>query len=518
MLRKWKNDERGQLLTGAAAENAIRAISDIAEALASSSTPAADHRVPDVRVPDVRVPDVRAAGLRAAGIRAGSARAAGVRAAGVRTPCARATGVRAAGVRAAGARTPGVRAAGVRAAGVRAAGVRAAGVRTPCARAPGFRAPGPSFAGGHAGIALFYAYLAVAWEGPQAARQAWSSLERAVEELSQGQGSGAGFFTGMSGIAWTCHHLRGLLAGETSAEATAEVDAALLEVVDQRPWCWEYDLIYGLAGIGCYALDHPDRRLAAALLDSILARLEELAVVTPDGVTWLTPAHFLPPAAVTNYPAGWYNLGVAHGVPGVIGLLARMAEAGFGGDRARRLLTQAVRWLLAQQRILDGGSRFPTHLSPVGTGPSSRSAWCYGDPGVAAVLWRAARAAGRPTWTEHALTLAQRDIRRPRSQTGVVDAGLCHGATGLGHLYHRLYQATGELGFAAAARGWFLHALAQRQPGRGIAGFASYWPQQHEWHGDPGLLDGVAGIGLALLAAVTPVAPDWDRPLLLALP
>jgi lantibiotic biosynthesis protein len=378
MLRKWRKDEHDHLLTGAAAEDAVRAISDIAEALAPSSTPAVGDR------------------------------------------------------------------------------------------APGIRAPGPSFAGGHAGIALFYAYLAAAWEGPQAARQAWSSLECAVEELSQGQSSGVGFFTGMSGIAWTCHHLHRLLAGEASAETTAEVDAALIEVVNQRPWRWEYDLIYGLAGIGCYALDHPDRRLAASLLDSILARLEELATVTPDGVTWLTPAHFLPPALVANYPAGWYNLGVAHGVPGVIGLLARMAEAGFGGDRARRLLIQAVRWLLSQQRILDGGSRFPTHLSPTGTGPSSRSAWCYGDPGVAAVLWRAARAAGRPTWAEHALTLAQRDIRRPRrgwSTPGSAMVLLASGTSTTGSTRRRVSSVLLSRRAPGSSRPWRCVSPGHERPG-----------------------------------------------------
>jgi hypothetical protein len=38
------------------------------------------------------------------------------------------------------------------------------------------------------------------------------------------------------------------------------------------------------------------------------------------------------------------------------------------------------------------------------------------------------------------------------------------------------------------------------------------------WKDDPGFLTGSAGIGLALLAATTAVAPDWDRVLLTAIP
>lgn len=38
------------------------------------------------------------------------------------------------------------------------------------------------------------------------------------------------------------------------------------------------------------------------------------------------------------------------------------------------------------------------------------------------------------------------------------------------------------------------------------------------WHDDPGLLMGGAGIGLALLAAVSTVEPPWDRVLLAFVP
>ena len=34
------------------------------------------------------------------------------------------------------------------------------------------------------------------------------------------------------------------------------------------------------------------------------------------------------------------------------------------------------------------------------------------------------------------------------------------------------------------------------------------------WRPDPGFLTGSAGVGLVLLAATTPVEPEWDRVLL----
>jgi hypothetical protein len=107
-------------------------------------------------------------------------------------------------------------------------------------------------------------------------------------------------------------------------------------------------------------------------------------------------------------------------------------------------------------------------------------------------------------------------------ETGkVVDACLCHGTTGLGHLFNRLYQATGNLEMKEAALAWYRCALERRLPEEGIAGFPAYAPGEpgaSPWRSDPGFLTGAAGVGLALLAAVTDVEPVWDRLLAVSIP
>jgi hypothetical protein len=95
-----------------------------------------------------------------------------------------------------------------------------------------------------------------------------------------------------------------------------------------------------------------------------------------------------------------------------------------------------------------------------------------------------------------------------------VDAGLRQGAAGLAHLYNRLFHATGEERFADAARDGFVRLLEIRRPDEGIGGFRVQVPGDRErplWSDDPGFLDGAAGIGLALLAAVSAMEPAWDR-------
>jgi hypothetical protein len=56
-----------------------------------------------------------------------------------------------------------------------------------------------------------------------------------------------------------------------------------------------------------------------------------------------------------------------------------------------------------------------------------------------------------------------------------------------------------------------------RRPGAGIGGYEMWVPDESlelGWRPEAGFLTGSAGVGLALLAAATPEAPEWDRVLL----
>ncbi|HEX3130475.1 MAG TPA: lanthionine synthetase C family protein [Thermoanaerobaculia bacterium] len=378
---------------------------------------------------------------------------------------------------------------------------------------------GPSYAYGHAGLALFYGYLAAEYDDDRFADFAEVRLDAAVETLFD-RSPPAGFFAGPTGVAWTNQHLQQLLSGEAAPDANEEIDEWIAGTVRSTPWQGDYDLLFGLAGLGCYALDHPDREFAARVIGSIVDRLEELAVQREAGLSWWTPSSKLFPADLKKFPGGYFNLGLAHGAPGVVGMLARACGENLAGSRARRLLDGAVEWLLTNKREDDGGSTFAPFVGAETSTPaaSCRSAWCYGDPGVAAALLGAARAVGAPDWEREAVAIALKDCTRPMHDRGVVDATLCHGAAGLGHLYNRFYQATGEETFGRVARDWFEHALSMRRPGLGIAGFSSWWDEAGEWRNVSGFLEGAAGISLALIAATSHIEPGWDRPMLLAIP
>jgi lantibiotic modifying enzyme len=220
-------------------------------------------------------------------------------------------------------------------------------------------------------------------------------------------------------------------------------------------------------------------------------------------------------------PEGLYDLGLAHGNAGILALLGQACARGVAAAEARALLAGAVPWLLAHQNPSGSPSRFPTRIVPGQENGSSRVAWCYGDLGIAVALLVAARGAREPDWERTALGLARGAAARSLEDSGVADAGLCHGAGGNAHLFNRLFQATGDPVLGQAARTWAGRALEMRRPGEGIGGYLTLVPNQRlekEWAEDPGFLTGAAGIGLALLALATPIEPSWDRALLVSVP
>jgi hypothetical protein len=169
-------------------------------------------------------------------------------------------------------------------------------------------------------------------------------------------------------------------------------------------------------------------------------------------------------------------------------------DAAHGVPGARSLYADLVAYLWSQAR--DGAARF---AAIAGEQRPTRSAWCYGDPGVAASLYAAAAAVGDEDTRVRALELARLSTRRPVKATQATEPSFCHGAIGLAHIYNRLAQAAGDDELAAAARSWYDRALAMPMP-EGLD-----------------LLEGQLGIALALQAATTNVEPGWDRALVISL-
>ncbi|MDQ4025309.1 MAG: lanthionine synthetase C family protein [Actinomycetota bacterium] len=363
---------------------------------------------------------------------------------------------------------------------------------------------------GRAGYALLYDYVTRAGLATDQRDVAMKFLDEAAEGVAELAVSPS-LYMGFPGVAWTMQLLHGDAA---DVDPSSEIDEVLTAYVSRSPWIGDYDLISGLTGVGVYALERLPRRGAAECLGGVVARLAELAERRRTGITWFTRPQLLPPQSRRQHARGFYNVGVAHGVPGVVGFLGACCAADAASDEAFPLLEGAVEWMLST-RLPDGApSRFPAVVSPNDKPEPARSAWCYGDPGIACALLVAAQATGRADWEREAVETGFAAARRPPETARVEDASLCHGSAGLMHLFNRLYRGTGVDEFRDAALFWFDRTLSFGNSESGVGGFATWSPEDGAMRPYPGFLQGAAGVALALASSLSADEPEWDRVLL----
>lgn len=372
----------------------------------------------------------------------------------------------------------------------------------------------PGVAGGTAGLALFYAYL-----GAETGSEEWTGLahrliEHSIDALSE-RPLVPDFYEGFTGIGWALDHLRGMLFEEGDDDGHDPLGDSLVQVLGRSYKRGDFDLIGGLAGYGIYAFHALPRPAARRSLQLLVERLIEIGESVDGGFSWFTPPDVLPDWLREQEPNGRYNLGASHGVASVISVLGMCAAAGVMSGAQRAILDRAVDWLLAQKQV---GKSWCFANSVVEGKPAGRDrlAWCYGDPGIAAALFTAARHCGHAGWEAAALDVARTAARRPIETSEITDAGLCHGSAGLAHLFNRMHQASGDSLLADAARVWYRYTIDMQRPGVGIAGYEFF--AAPGWLPLTGYLPGLAGVGLGLLGGVSSLEPGWDQFLAVSVP
>ena len=379
-----------------------------------------------------------------------------------------------------------------------------------------------------AGRAVLHGWLDRYEPGRGWAAAAHAALTSAVRAVEQAGARIPGLFGGVTGPAFAARALsRG---GRYPALLTAlngEIDqvvgqqaAAVAAARDGVPFA-AFDVVSGLAGQVAYLLDPsgtggtPAREPAAAL-DTALTALVAVCGTT-DGVPhWHTrPEQMLPGPMTAAFPAGVYNCGLAHGVTGPLAALALALRGGSVVPGQRAAVERVAGWLVDHVDADEWGPVWPDAVGLDGGSGRPRNAWCYGGVGVARALWLAGVALDDPALRDAALTTMAAIYRRPPAVRRLdASPGLCHGLAGLLQVTLRFAAETGDALFVAQAAVLAEQLIALADPARPYC-YGSL-ADDGSLDDDPGLLDGAAGVALALLAAGTDVAPDWDRMLLIA--
>ncbi len=383
---------------------------------------------------------------------------------------------------------------------------------------------------GNAGLALLCAQLDACcpgegWDltGHQLLAAAADGAERAPR-LSPGTFGGVG---GLAFAAWSLsrdgtRYRRMLESLEDVLVPQTDWLAGRVARQDGLPVS-EFDLISGLSGIGAYLLCRRDRPEVAGALDATLRSLVALTGEGRAAPRWHTPARFMADDSMArHHPNGSLNCGLAHGIPGPVALMALAIRDGVVVPGLAEALHRAASWLVAHRTHDAWGVAWPTAVpldaaggvDATATVEPGRNAWCYGSPGVARALWLAGDALDDPGMRRLAVEAMEAVFRRPVARRMIDSPTFCHGVAGLLQITLRFAHDTALPSFADAAETLTRQLLGTYEPDQ-LLGFYSLEPGGNRVD-QPGLLDGVPGVVLALLAAAVGVEPSWDRLFLLA--
>ncbi|GAA2098533.1 hypothetical protein GCM10009801_69640 [Streptomyces albiaxialis] len=431
---------------------------------------------------------------------------------------------------------------------------------------PGDAAGKADLADGAPGIAVALRYASEVFDDDRYFKAGRLLLRRTAQASAAEPVRAPGLFLGTAGVVWAVTvyarpEPRYLPTLATMTDQLAHQTLAIpLPTEAGGVAAHEYDVVGGAAGWltallkATDVLGGPPTDAVGEATERLVDYLAELTRDDGGPLRWFcAPSHFpsIPgpdgeptplPGYVKNFPDGVYNLGFAHGPGGILAALSRpdAARAGGGADRetagdagggaagdARsRRVREGVRALarMLEELRIDGlgypawanlllphpDTRRPDTGSPQ---EPARSAWCYGAPGLAASLLPASAACGDPGPTDLGVAALLGVERTPAELQRLNSPTLCHGLAGLVALYGRAAAQTGHPDLWRMHDDFRARLCAYADPEHPYL-FPDYDPWG-EPDDNPGLLNGAAGVLLALLGTVSETAAEWDEVLFL---
>ncbi len=366
----------------------------------------------------------------------------------------------------------------------------------------------PALLNGRAGQLLFCYELAKF--DPNLADDTWlnNELDVLIEQIPQVLPE-TNLCRGLIGIGWLLEYISAEQLPEL--DLNQQLDEFLLAQIRVERWLGDYEAVNGLAGWLPYLVRRLKRGHCQVHLQHLLRHLAQLADrFSPELWAWPTAPQSPFRIETTDLTTAEYNLGLAHGNPAVSAALLPLLQFAQFRQPATDILQPGLNWLLRQRFE---PPRQHCHFSALsGQEKGCRLGWCYGDLPIALLLARAGTALDNDHYRQLAIQLSHSASFRDHTQGKVHDAGLCHGSAGVMLLFMLINHQLNDDELYGSASRWLQFTLdLYRQ--QGLNGFNRYTGAESE--ANSCLLDGYAGIGLCLLAALG-ATHNWTDVLLLA--
>ena len=350
---------------------------------------------------------------------------------------------------------------------------------------------------GHAGIMLFLFHYSRFTADDTYSERAVELLYKSMDLINAGK-TDFTYSMGISGFAWTLEYLAGQGFMEPIT-AFHQLDEGLCTYMLQRSEEGDWDPLHGGLGVAWYLFERKENPDVRAALEKEVEILNRLAEADTYGLKWR--------GNLADKNESIYNLGLAHGIPGIIVFLARCKEENIHPRLAKELLQQAISYLLScKSSVNPSPNLYPIMMQQEGAVFSERLAWCYGDPGLLLAL-KSAHAYITSLDAEIRALVTAVAKRRVLKENKIFDACLCHGTAGLIPIWMTIKADAQSAPYLtdSSTNYWVDQTLKMGKHSDGLAGYLHHTVQSQEvcLTRARGLLDGIAGTGMCLISYLT---------------
>ena len=368
-----------------------------------------------------------------------------------------------------------------------------------------------SLLSGKVGLSLFLNYYIYFTENKKLSDNGLKYLEQVFININNGFNYHT-FAGGLSGILWGINHLyNNSFILEDPKDINLSLESYFIRMVEEEINQKNIDYLHGSLGVILYLLERNTEKVNIAISEFVDI-LGEQGEISGNSIKWMRVLD-------KEKDIKGYNLSLSHGIASIIIILAQIYEKGINKEKALKLIRMAINFLLDQKQDPQKNlSIFPNWISKDLRSRNSRLAWCYGDLGIGIALYQTAVIIKDSQLENDSIEILKHSAkRRDLKENRIIDAGLCHGTAGIAHIFNRMFNYTGNEEFRDAAIYWIDKTLEMAKFPDGLAGYKIWRSEKYGgWVNDTGLLEGIAGIGMMLISAVSDIEPKWDRCLLLS--
>lgn len=313
---------------------------------------------------------------------------------------------------------------------------------------------------------------------------------------------------GLAGFVWSFYFFEDIkIIDEDSVAEIKEIKDNVISYLIENSNHGNFDYLYGCLILFSKYFHNENITL------KLIKKIEELKEMTPLSSYSLAKVFMKAPSEEKEY-----DLGIAHGNSSVLLCLSQIFEIE-NNEHVKILIENLLEVYFKLLQIEHKGkSFFPYSISNcnVPINFDSRMAWCTGDLSIGFTLFLVSKRIGNNTLYKKSLDILLKLTKKIQyNETLIVDAGFCHGSSGVAHIFGRMFNYTEIEEFKNAAIFWAEITLKFGEKiDIGYVGYAN--KHSTSWEKSLNLITGISGIGLSLIALVDENEPKWDKCFLLS--